>query len=119
MKQKSPYRYEVVQGEKVTFRITSVGASGRVTAVQSGEILTPSGTSENPVFEFSVTKSVRKSHRAILEFSFFGENTDDARFDIVVEGSAGGTFEVPAVSKTSPILDPGFKFKVVVSSPAT
>lgn len=108
------YRYDVQQDEEVTFDITPVGASGGVTAAQNGKTIPKTGTPQHPTFTFTVTEGVGNVHVAMVEFSFFGNNADDARFEIMLKGSEGGEFDdIRAVKIDSARKAPAFTFEVV------
>ncbi len=106
------YLYSVAPGEVVTFDITPVGTSGRVTAAQNGEPIPNTGTAGKPTLAFTVSEPAGNSHFAKLEFSFHAADDANARYDIKTSGSQGGEFTVTPVRKSSANKDPTFEFRV-------
>ncbi len=113
MQQITTYKYEVTQGETVTFEVTPVGTGPTVKASQNGASIPNTGTAAKPEFSFDVTNDVGQSHFVQLECSFQPGDPDTARFDIVVRCSHGDSYSGGKVKKTSPIKDPMYTFDVV------
>jgi len=115
MNQINSFRYEVQQGEAVTFVVTPIKESpDNITAeVAPGVMARGADGSGNPTFSFSVTAPVGNIHFAKLEGVFSPDDPDDAEFDITVSGSnGGGPFDIPAIERHSPVKDPTFRFEV-------
>jgi hypothetical protein len=112
VKRISTFRYSVVNGEIVTIEITPIGVGPQVVAAQNGKEIPNSGTSNRTKFEFTVDEVPGNHHFAKLAFQFVGDEPPDARFEIQIRGSAGGTFAGRPVRKTHQVKDPTYTFLV-------
>jgi len=117
MKRINDFVYEVRPGEKITIKVTPTNfgdSLSSVEAVLDGKPLPNSGTNDAPVFHFTVTKPVGKTHRVLMEFTFLPGSPDTAFYEVVISGQndegcpCGFT-----ISKTDQVKDPGISFEVV------
>lgn len=112
MKRITKFRYTVANQESVTFTVTPISVGPRVVATNNGATIPDTGSAGTPVFSFTVDQVPGNSHFVILECSFLAGDPDEARFDLVLKGSKGGTFKDIVVKKTHAVWDPQFRFTV-------
>lgn len=89
MKQLSPFRYEVVTGEKVRITVVPHGANGMVTVSRSGQAFVAVSGSP-PTFEFTVSKPVDSKHRVIIRGDFLPDDETEALYAVSLRGDQGG-----------------------------
>jgi hypothetical protein len=99
MKEITPNRYVVSQGERITIRITSYAVPAMISALLDGASI-----DVNPTLSFTASKSVGDEHVLQLAFGFLPEAQADARYDVEVSGSGGGSFVSSVAGTTSPIV---------------
>jgi|SRR5690349_2128212 len=91
MKRINDVTYEVRTGEQITIRVTPTGFEGElpsVEAVLDGKPLANSGSNDAPVFRFTVTKPIGKTHRVMMEFTFLPGTPDEACYKVSISGQA-------------------------------
>jgi hypothetical protein len=89
MKKINDVTYEVRPAEQITIRVTPTDFGDSlpsVEAVLDDRRLPNSGTTNAPVFTFTVTKPVGKTHRVLMEFTFQTDSPDEACYQVVISG---------------------------------
>jgi hypothetical protein len=101
-----PYDYDVTQTETIQFIITTVGTAEHIHLVLDGTpMLSP--------YRFTITKPKPHIQVVASEFDFDPGAPNTAYYDIRLTGSLGGDFNVPRITPSSGVKDPGFSFGVV------
>lgn len=109
-----PFRYEAALNEQVTFEITPVGADRRGITASHGQKIPDSNPSGTPTFKITVEGEAGDDDFVIFEFSFLGDNTEDARFEIVILGEQGERFDdIRPVQKKRRLRERTFTFRVI------
>lgn len=90
MKKINSVTYDVSPAEEITIEVTPTdfGASApSVEAVLDGEgRLTNVGSVDAPIYEFTVSKPVGRTHRVFMEFTFQFDAPDDASYQVAISG---------------------------------
>jgi hypothetical protein len=89
MKKINDVTYEVRPGEKITITVTPTDFGDSLSsaeAVLDNNKLPNSGTDDAPVFTFTVTKPVGKTHRVFMEFTFLADSPDKACYQVDISG---------------------------------
>ena len=116
MKKINSFTYDVRPGEHITIEVTptNFGASATdVEAVLDGNDLPNSGTSDAPVFEFTVGKPVGQTHRVLMEFIFFSDAPATAFYQVDISGQ--NDVGCPCgfiIAKSSQVKEAGIRFRV-------
>jgi hypothetical protein len=84
-----------------------------VEAVLDGNDLPNTGTSNAPVFEFTVSKPVGQTHRVLMEFIFFSDAPATAFYQVDISGKNDQGCPCGfIIAKTSQIKEVGIRFRV-------
>ena len=105
MRQLSPFRYEVTQGETVTITAIPYGASPTVTVSGAGV----EKTSDNPpTFQFTVSGAAGSKHTVAVRADFQLSDSDDASFVVSLCGDTGGACQGDVLDR--PALSSSFQY---------
>ena len=116
MKKIDSVTYDVKQKENITINVTPTNFDDSLSSVDAeldGKGLTNVGTDDAPVFRFSITKSVGKTHRVIMEFNFIAGTPDNSFYQVDISGQndvgcpCGFT-----VAKSDNVKEVGIRFRV-------
>ena len=109
--------YEVVKGETVTIVWTATGVSDTMIAMSVDNRELDPDPESPPTFQFTVTKRAGFEHFAGAEGSFPTGTASTAKFESMIEGSAGGVFKGPTIRQTDPppLRVIGIAFSVVAA----
>jgi hypothetical protein len=99
MEQLGQYQFLVQPAELVTIRVNLVGTTGLVSAALTGSPLENTGTKYLPQFRFSASTEPGRHELVGVSFLFAPEAAPDARYEILVEGEQGGTFQLPPIRR--------------------
>ena len=101
------FSYSVVAGEIVTLSITPMGVGNFATVVING-------ASQAKAFSYSLNADgpSGREHNMVVECEFPGIADPDARYDITVEGSAGGSPFSFSISNSNTLKEAAFRFTV-------
>lgn len=90
MKKINSVTYDVSLAENITIEVTPTdfGASApAVAATLDGEgLLTNVGSVDAPIYEFTVSKPVGRTHRVFMEFSFQFDAPAEAAYQVAISG---------------------------------
>jgi len=110
------FTYDVIPGEKITISITPTNFGSSlpdVEAVLDGTDLANTASNDAPVFEFTVSKPVGKTHRVLMEFVFLPDSQQNAFYDVVISGR--NDVGCPCgfvISKANQVKEVGIRFRV-------
>lgn len=118
MKKVHEFRYRVVPAEDITVRVTCRNFADSMPSVEmtldDGSVDMPNtGTNSAPVYAFTVTKPLKKTHRVFTEFSFQDDAPDEAQYEVDISGQADvGCPCGFTVDRTTNVQDPEINFDV-------
>lgn len=116
MKKINSFTYDVKPGEKITITVTPTNFGGSavdVEAVLDGDDLPNSGTNDEPVFKFTVSKPVGQTHRVLMEFIFFSDAPPTSFYQVDISGQKDvGCPCGFIIAKSSQVKEAGIRFRV-------
>jgi len=116
MKKINSFTYDVHAGEQITIAVTPTNFGSSlpdVEAVLDGTDLPNTGTNDAPVFQFTVTKPVGQTHRALMEFIFLGDAPPNSFYQVDISGQ--NDVGCPCgfiIAKSNPVKEAGMRFRV-------
>lgn len=90
MKKINSVTYDVRPGEKITIEVTPTDFGGSAPSVEAAlddqGKLPNVGTVDAPVYKFTISKPVGRTHRVFMEFTFQFDAPDDASYQVAISG---------------------------------
>lgn len=116
MRRITSFTYDVRPNEHIVISVTPTGFGGSapdVEAVLDGKDFPNTGSSDAPVFEFTVSKPVGQTHRVLMEFIFFGDApaTSFYQVDIAGQNDQGCPCGF-IIARNNPVKEAGVRFRV-------
>jgi hypothetical protein len=116
MKKVNSFTYDVVPGEQIRITVTPTNFGSSlpdVEAVLDGDDLPNTNNNDAPVFEFTVSKPVGKTHRVLMEFVFLSDAPGTAFYEVVISGQDDvGCPCGFVISKANQVKEVGIRFRV-------
>jgi len=116
MRKINSFTYDVRPNEHIVISVTPTGFGGSapdVEAVLDGKDFPNTGSSDAPVFEFTVTKPVGQTHRVLMEFIFFGDAPATSFYQVDISGQNDEGCPCGfIIAKTNPVKEAGIRFRV-------
>jgi hypothetical protein len=116
MKKINSFTYDVRSGEQITINVTPTNFGSSlpdVEAVLDGGDLPNTGSSNAPVFEFTVSKPVGKTQRVLMEFVFLSDAPGTAFYQVDISGQDDvGCPCGFVISKANQVKEVGIRYRV-------
>ena len=116
MRKINSFTYNVRSDERITITVvpTNFGGSGvDVEAVLDGNDLSNSGSNDEPLFEFSVSKPLNQTHRVLMEFIFFSDAPATSFYQVEISGEDDEGCPCGfIIARNNQVKEAGIRFRV-------
>lgn len=120
MRKINKFSYEVKRAEKIKIVVVPTNFLDSLPSVEATlddtDTLVNSGTVDEPVFKFTVTKPFDSTHRVFMEFTFLPGTPDNACYKVTISGQ--NDINCPCgfqICKTNQTREPTVAFDVLLT----